>query len=99
MNPIKYIKALVGIDDVRVFWQLRDEILLNNGGVLIKFLCKVIRKHYGAGIPISRSINKFITPHGFYGIFISEQAIIGCNCVIFQQVTIGLNNFKESKNY
>ena len=30
-------------------------------------------------------------PHGWYGIFISNGAVIGKNVVIFQQVTIGSN--------
>jgi serine O-acetyltransferase len=35
-------------------------------------------------------------PHGIYGIFISGGAIIGSNCVIFQQVTIGSNTLIDS---
>ena len=35
-------------------------------------------------------------PHGFYGIFISEGAKIGKNCVIFHQVTIGSNTIPGS---
>ncbi len=37
-------------------------------------------------------------PHKFYGIFISNGAKIGKNCVIFHQVTIGSNNLTDSKN-
>ena len=36
-------------------------------------------------------------PHGIRGIFISGGAIIGENCVIFQQVTIGSNTLIDSK--
>ncbi|MEF9984292.1 MAG: serine acetyltransferase [Oscillospiraceae bacterium] len=36
-------------------------------------------------------------PHGLSGIFISEGAYIGKNCVIFQQVTIGSNTLQDSK--
>ena len=36
-------------------------------------------------------------PHGFSGIHISEKAKIGKDCVIFQNVTIGLNNLADSK--
>lgn len=35
-------------------------------------------------------------PHGISGIFISIDATIGKNCVIFQQVTIGSNNIPGS---
>lgn len=38
-------------------------------------------------------------PHGYNGIFISEGATIGKNCVIFQQVTIGSNTLKGSKKF
>lgn len=39
-----------------------------------------------------------ILPHGLYGIFISENAKIGKNVVIFQQVTIGSNNLPDSSH-
>ena len=35
-------------------------------------------------------------PHGFQGIFISEGAKIGKNCVILHQVTIGSNTLPDS---
>ena len=36
-------------------------------------------------------------PHGIYGVFISSRATIGKDCTIFQQVTIGSNQLKDSK--
>lgn len=53
-------------------------------------------KHYGAGIPILPDINRFVTPHGFYGIFISQRAKVGDGCTIYQQVTIGSNDLPNS---
>lgn len=38
-------------------------------------------------------------PHGIYGVFISGGAVIGRNCVIFQQVTIGSNTLLDSKGF
>lgn len=35
-------------------------------------------------------------PHDIYGIFISENAVIGRGCTIFQQVTIGSNTLRDS---
>jgi serine O-acetyltransferase len=35
-------------------------------------------------------------PHGEYGIFISGAAVVGKNCVIFQQVSIGSNTLSDS---
>lgn len=37
-------------------------------------------------------------PHGFQGIFISNGAKIGKHCTIFQNVTIGSNTLKDSRN-
>jgi len=36
-------------------------------------------------------------PHGFFGVFISGDAILGKNCVIFHHVTIGSNTLPDSK--
>ena len=45
---------------------------------------------YGAYIGFDVRIKSKITfPHDLFGVFISERAVIGENCVIFQQVTIG----------
>ena len=38
-------------------------------------------------------------PHGCRGIFISNNAVIGKNAVIFHQVTIGSNTLSDSKNF
>lgn len=98
MNLLSYIKALLGIDDIEAFWMARERILNSNGKHTVKkYLCKIIRKHYGAGIPICPDINRFATPHGFYGIFISQRAKIGEGCTIYQQVTIGSNDFLNSR--
>jgi serine O-acetyltransferase len=41
--------------------------------------------------------NRPCFPHGVRGIFISGDAQIGCNCVIFQHVIIGSNYMPGSK--
>lgn len=100
MNLIAIIKGVLGINDIEAFWALRDEILRKPSSFSInEFACKFIRRRYGAGIPITKDINRFISPHGFFGIFITKQAIIGTGCTIYQQVTIGYNNIKDSKAY
>lgn len=38
-----------------------------------------------------------IFPHGVRSVFISGDAVIGRNCVIFQQTTIGSNTLADSK--
>ena len=98
MNPLRYIKALCGFGDVDSFWKAREEILKKPGKHYFEnFLCKIIRKHYGAGIPILPDINRFSIPHGFYGIFVSQRAKIGEGCMIYQQVTIGSNDLQNSQ--
>ena len=50
-----------------------------------------------AGIALGSQIDGLPTfPHGFHGIFVSEGAKIGKNCVIFHQVTIGSNTLPGS---
>lgn len=60
---------------------------------------KYMRKH-AASISIDAQIaSPLILPHGVSGIFITQSAVIGKNCVVFQQVTIGANTIKDSKTY
>ena len=64
----------------------------------IKF--KLQQKYFGAAIPITAKFGENTNfPHGLFGIFISKDAVIGNNCTIFHQVTIGRNDIKESKGY
>lgn len=61
---------------------------------------KLLQKYFGAAIPLTAKFGKNITfPHGLFGIFISKDAVIGDNCIIFHQVTIGRNDIKNSKKY
>ena len=55
---------------------------------------------HAASISIDAQITlPLVLPHGVSGIFISQSAVIGKNCVIFQQVTVGANTIKGSKTY
>jgi serine O-acetyltransferase len=56
-----------------------------------KFCCSIPVDITIKGIPV--------LPHGLKGIFISQCAIIGKNCTIFQQVTIGSNMLTGSKGF
>lgn len=52
---------------------------------------------FGGGIGLkTRFADKPVFPHSFQGVFISERATIGSNCVIFHQVTIGSNTLPDS---
>ena len=60
-------------------------------------ICSLLNK-YNSFIGINAKLGKNIVfPHGLNGIFISNGAEIGDNCVIFHQVTIGSNNLEGSK--
>lgn len=61
----------------------RYQKLMNKNAADISLGCQM------AGVPTF--------PHGFSGIFVSEGARIGKNCVIFQQVTIGSNTLPDSR--
>lgn len=55
---------------------------------------------HAASISIDAQIaSPLILPHGVSGIFITQSAVIGKDCVVFQQVTIGANTIKDSKTY
>lgn len=85
----------------RIFWESISKYFstqseLEKQKCLTK--CKIINSYFGSSLPVSSKINQFVTPHGFHGIFISQEATIGKNCVIFQNVTIGSNTLANSKS-
>ena len=60
--------------------------------------CRYINRYFRSSVPLNADVNWFKTPHGFYGIFISNAAKIGKGCTIFQNVTIGSNTLIDSKS-
>lgn len=80
------------------FWRLRESCNIKPS-YRKKLLYFSFLRAYGSWIGLGatfENVPKF--PHAFYGIFISNQAHIGKNVVIFQQVTIGSNATVGSKN-
>ena len=56
-------------------------------------------RSFGAFIGIDAVLEEIpVFPHGPLGVFISNSAHIGKQCVIFHQVTIGSNTLRDSKN-
>lgn len=54
----------------------------------------------GSSIALGAEIKEWpFFPHNIKGVFISNNAIIGKNCTIYQQVTIGSNPLKTSKRF
>lgn len=82
------------------FWKIRQNIC-NSTGIKKKyniFLYKKLMQKYNCFIPWRTNIKgQPHFPHGISGVFISKNAIIGENCTIFHQVTIGSNSFDDSK--
>ena len=75
----------------RNIWNLYGYLYSNKK---ISGICASVFTHYcdshGAYIGIGAEFKSWpYLPHGLSGIFISDGAKIGKNCVIFQQVTIG----------
>ena len=79
--------------------KLHDLIKSGRGGAFRKRQYRKLLLKYCCSVPYSCKIGSNLSlPHGLFGIFISQDAVIGDNCVIFQQVTIGSNNLNGSEN-
>ena len=62
-----------------------------------KYCCSKILYNNNAAIhDETKILGKIIFPHGLNGILISQRAVIGKNCIIFQQVTIGSNTLRDT---
>lgn len=85
-------------------WDLKDYINQSNSNtynfsLLINFYERELRNN-GSWIGInSKFEGKPYFPHGIMGVFISNEAVIGKNVIIFQQVTIGSNTLKSTEKY
>lgn len=86
------IKLLGGI------WSVKYKCMNSKNKYLIKIYETYLEKR-GSYIGYKSKIQYApVFPHGIIGIFISGDAVIGKNCVIFQQVTIGSNTLIDSKS-
>jgi serine O-acetyltransferase len=84
------------------FWGIRERIQMTNTSWIKKFLILIYTLYLQKKCCYIGYDSKFrgqpVFPHGFFGIFISGNAELGKNCVIFQNVTIGSNTLPDSKN-
>ncbi len=80
-------------DNLRVFWRIfawRDRIsskLLRD--ILSFFLSRMAHRHGGYIGRDTVFCGKPSLPHGLHGVYISRFAIVGADCRIYQNVTIG----------
>ena len=82
----------------RNFWNFRESCI-RKPTPRRKLLYFSFLRLYGSYIGLGAKFDEIpMFPHSFYGVFISTNAHIGKNVVIFQQVTIGSNTTVGSKN-
>ena len=80
------------------WWKLRNKAKKSAFRLINLYRYYHVLKVNCASIPLSCDIKSMPNfPHGIMGIFISMGAIIGHNCTIMHQVTIGSNTFKDAK--
>lgn len=80
------------------FWRLRESCNAKPS-YKKKLLYFSFLRSYGSWIGLGATFETLpLFPHAFYGIFISDQAHIAKNVVIFQHVTIGSNTLPDSKS-
>jgi serine O-acetyltransferase len=81
-------------------WGIKKKLNSLDQGIFKEILVEIYERRlmkWGSWIGYEAQIdNHVIFPHGIFGIFISNKARIGKNCVIFQQVTIGSNTLIDS---
>lgn len=93
---IHYCKILVRLF-YKDIWVLRKKAKQNKSYFKVKLYHSYLDA-YGCYIGIDANFEDIpVFPHGLHGIFISNKAHIGKECVIFHQVTIGSNNLADSR--
>lgn len=84
------------------FAYLQKRYLAQKNPALKRILRIKLRKlmvRYGSDLPINNKMPEGCRfPHGLMGIFVSREAVIGKDCVIFQHVTIGSNTLPDSSS-
>ena len=83
------------------YWALRNKAINTPFRPLRLWYCLRHQRYlekFGGSIGLeTRFAGVPVFPHGFQGVFITEGATIGKNCVMFHQVTIGSNTLSDSE--
>lgn len=96
---IKPLLYKIVIFKLKNIWNIKEYINKNNlkSGIYTSFYIDYFNKKSSYIGINSKFKNIPYFPHGFYGVFISNEASIGKNAVIFQGVTIGSNTLEDTK--
>ena len=79
------------------YWGLKEHLQAHPSPMLKLAYEKYFMK-YGSYVGVdSRIAGRPYFPHGCVGVFISNDAVLGKDLVIFQQVTIGSNTLPDTK--
>lgn len=79
------------------YWALKEHLQRRRSPLLKQAYDKYFMK-YGSYVGVdSKLAGRPFFPHGCVGVFISNDAVIGKDAVIFQQVTIGSNTVAGTK--
>lgn len=93
-----YIWGMVQHFNYDKYWKMREYICSSKGGLkryLYLYRLKKMDSYNNASLGTHLNFNcaafetRPILPHGIKGIIVSNDAIIGENCTIYHQVTIG----------
>jgi serine O-acetyltransferase len=92
-----FVKKLGGFHGLRTKYQQTKLPFMKN---FYLFLNRGFQHETNSYLPFETKIaGPIYFVHGIYGIFISGGAVIGKNCILFQQVTIGSNMLIDSKGF
>ena len=104
MDIIEIIKCKVEKFSYEKYWNLREFVYEGKGTRLKRYLAhyRIRKMEAFSNASIGLYVNgggayiasPLILPHGLNGIIINDKTIIGKDCTIFQQVTIGEWNGK-----
>ncbi len=97
-KPFIYTYYIIKFHNI---WNLKKHLLKKNkeSGLLSSYYYEYFNK-LSSYVGLSSKFEDIpCFPHSLFGIFISNNAKIGKNCVIFHQVTIGSNTLNNSKNF
>lgn len=90
-----FVYIFGGIWEMRIKYQTTEFFILKK---IYKFLYNYNLQLKGSWISLSAKFESMpCFPHGIYGVFISGGAVIGKDCVIFQNVNIGSNTLVDSQ--